>query len=394
MNKKKIRRLCAAGSLAVVIAIPAYMLAKRDVPDIQYVTVPVAYQDIESTVEAVGTIRAADLVSVGAQVTGQIQSLHVALGDRVKKGQLIAEIDSQPQIYALRTAQAQLQSAIAALHASEASLAQARLTMARQQTLIVHDAGSHADFEAAEAALKVDQANVEMYRAQVTSAQVSVDTARVTLGYTRIVAPSDGEVVAVLAVAGQTVNANQTTPNLIKLARLDTVEVKAQISEADVVRLHPGLPAYFTILGDPSHHYITRLKAIEPAPDSILTDTTTPQTSNTASTNAAVYYNGLLDMPNADGRLRISMTAQVSVVLDRAQHAAVVPVTALVEPPRAGTSKVRVLASDGHAVTRRVQTGIANDTVVQILDGLDAHDRVIVGQGSSASARDPFSTPG
>ncbi len=320
--------------------------------------------------------------------------MHVALGDHVRKGQLIAEIDSKPQIYALDTAQAQLQSAVAALRSSEASLVQARLALGRQKELVEHDAGSHADLEAAQAAFDVAQANVATSHAQVKVAQVNVDTARVTLGYTRIIAPSDGEIVAVLAVEGQTVNANQTTPNLVKIARLDTIQVKAQISEADVVRLRPGLPAYFTILGNPSHRYETTLKAIEPAPDSIMTDTTTSPTSTSSATNSAVYYNGLLDMPNPDNLLRISMTAQVSVVLSRARHVAVVPVTALTAPPRDGRATVRVLAADGKVTSRMVRIGIANDTVVQIVTGLGAGDRVVVGQSSGAGARDPYSAAG
>ncbi|WP_395062491.1 efflux RND transporter periplasmic adaptor subunit [Paraburkholderia silvatlantica] len=393
MSKKIIRYFTLALIIAVA-AVSTYRYTRHDKPNIQYITVPVSYQDIESTVEAVGTIRAADLVSVGAQANGQIKSMHVALGDHVRKGQLIAEIDSQPQIYALHTAQAQLQSAVATLHASEASLVEARLALARQKELVEHDAGSHADLETAQAAFDVDQANVEMYHAQVTAAQITVDTARVTLGYTRIVAPCDGEIVAVLAVEGQTVNANQTTPNLVKIARLDTVEVKAQISEADVVRLKPGLPAYFTILGDPSHRYETTLKAIEPAPDSIMTDTTTSSTTTSSATNTAVYYNGLLDMPNPDNRLRISMTAQVSVVLARARHVAVVPVTALTAQPHDGRAMVRVLEADGNVTSRMVRTGIANDTIVQIVSGLGAGDRVIVGQASGAGPRDPYGMAG
>ncbi|WP_070106197.1 efflux RND transporter periplasmic adaptor subunit [Burkholderia plantarii] len=388
---KKVIQYFALGVAISIAAATAFRYARHDKPNIQYLTVPVSYQDVESTVEAVGTIRAADLVSVGAQVNGQIKSLHVALGDHVRKGQLIAEIDSKPQIYALDTAQAQLQSAVATLHSSEASLVQARLALERQKELVEHDAGSHADFETARAAFDVARANVETSHAQIKVAQVNVDTARVTLGYTHIVAPSDGEIVAVLAVAGQTVNANQTTPNLVKIARLDTVEVKAQISEADVVRLKPGLPAYFTILGDPSHRYETTLKAIEPAPDSILTDTTTSANTTSSATNTAIYYNGLLDMPNPDNRLRISMTAQVSIVLARARHAAVVPVAALIAPAHDGRATVRLLGADGNVTSRAIRTGIANDTVIQVLGGLGMDDRVIVGQASGAGTRDPYS---
>lgn len=393
MNKKIVWYLAATGVMFAA-SIAAYWTKQDGAGTVQYVTAPVTYEDLEETVEAVGTIRAAELVSVGAQVTGQIKSMLVTLGDHVKKGQLIAEIDSQPQIYALHTAEAQLESAIATLHSAQASLEQARFALARERELFAHDAAAHADLEMAQATFDVDRANIDMDRAHVTEAQVNVDTAHVTLGYTRIIAPSDGEVVAVLAVEGQTVNANQMTPNLIKLARLDTVEVKARVSEADVIRIKPGLPAFFTILGDPGRRYATTLKTVEPAPDSILTDTTSPGTSGSSSNNSAVYYNALLDMPNTDGRLRISMTTQVSIVLSRVRHATVVPINALLGEARNGRAVVRVLGADRSVSMRQVRTGLQNDTLVQILEGLHFGERVVIGASEKRGAQDPIAFAG
>lgn len=100
-------------------------------PPPQVATVPVARADIEETVLATGTIGAAKLVSVGAQVTGQVKVLNVQLGDAVKQGQLIAEIDALPQQNALRNAQAQLQSTEAQLRAKKASLIQTELVLKR-----------------------------------------------------------------------------------------------------------------------------------------------------------------------------------------------------------------------------------------------------------------------
>ena len=201
-----------------------------------------------------------------------------------------------------------------------------------------------------------------------------------TLGYTRITAPSDGVVVAVLAVEGQTVNANQETPNIIKLANLDTVTVKAQISEADIVRVKPGLPAYFTILGDPDKRYETTLRAIEPAPDSIATDTSTATTSTSSSASTAIYYNGLLDVPNRDGRLRISMTAQVTIVLAQAQHAIVIPSSALMPGNRDGHARVQVVDASGHAAIKSIRTGLDDNASVQVLAGLKPGEKVVVGE--------------
>jgi macrolide-specific efflux system membrane fusion protein len=196
-------------------------------------------------------------------------------------------------------------------------------------------------------------------------------------------------VVAIVAQEGQTVNANQSTPTIIKVARMDTVTVKAQISEADVTRVKAGQPVYFTILGEPDQRYTSTLRAIEPAPDSILQDdtsTTSTTTTTTSSTSTAIYYNGLLDVPNQDGKLRISMTTQVYIVLAQAKQAIVSPSTALGEREADGRYTVRVLDRQGHAAPRKVRIGINTNAAVQITEGLNAGEQVVIGSGNDAAA--------
>ena len=102
--------------------------------------------------------------------------------------------------------------------------------------------------------------------AQIRSARIQIETAQANLGYARIVAPIDNEVVAVVTQEGQTVIAQQQAPVILKLADLDTMTVKAQVSEADVIRVRAGQTAYFTILGEPDKRHYGKLRAIEPAP--------------------------------------------------------------------------------------------------------------------------------
>lgn len=348
-----------------------------------YLSAPATVGDIQDVVLASGTVKAYKQVSVGAQASGQIKSLKVALGDQVKKGQLIAEIDSLTQANSLTSAELSVQNLQAQLRSKQATLKQAELAYARQQTMLAGDASSRESFESAEATLNATRADIAALQAQIRSAAIQVDTARVNLGYTRITSPIDGQVVAIVAQEGQTVNANQSTPTIIKVARMDTVTIKAQISEADVVRVKPGQPVFFTILGDPEHRYRTTLRAIEPAPDSILQDDTstssTSSSSTSSSTSTAIYYNGLLDVPNPDGKLRISMTTQVNIVLSEARKALLVPSTALGEKDAQGRYTVRVLDAQGQAQPRKVRTGINTNAQVQILDGLQAGERVVTG---------------
>jgi macrolide-specific efflux system membrane fusion protein len=370
--------LCAAVLVALAFAAKLAFFPAAPKPD--YVTATAALADIEQAVLASGTVQAFKQVSVGAQASGQIKSVKVALGDSVKKGQLVAEIDSLTQQNSLRNAQAALANVQAQLLVQQATLQQAELSYQRQHTLLGADAGSRADFEAADAALHTARAQVAAAQAQIAQAKITANTAQLNLGYTQIAAPIDGVVVAVVAQEGQTVNANQTTPTILKLARLDTITVKAQISEADVVRVKPGQKVVFTILGAPDKRYTTTLRTVEPAPDSISTDTTT--TTTTSAT--AIYYNGLLDMPNPDGQLRISMTAQVRIVQAEARQVLSIPSAALV-----ARDQVRVLNADGVAEPRTVKVGLNNNLQAQILDGLALGERVVVseavaGTGSGA----------
>ncbi|RMM08335.1 Syringolide efflux protein SyfC, partial [Pseudomonas syringae pv. maculicola] len=101
----------------------------------------------------------------------------------------------------------------------------------------------------------MQQANVRALDAQIKSAQVQIDTAKVNLGYTRIIAPIDGDVVGVVTQEGQTVIAQQLAPILLKLADLDTMTIKAQVSEADVIHIGAGQEVYFTILGEEKRYY-------------------------------------------------------------------------------------------------------------------------------------------
>ena len=356
---------------AAAVGVKLYFFPASKPP--AFVTATAALGDLEQSVLATGVLQAFKQVSVGAQASGQIKTLNVALGDSVKKGQLIAEIDALKQQNDLRNAQAALQSAEALLGSRRALLQQAELNFARQKDLLAADAISRQSFEQAEATLGTSRADIKTSEAQMAQARIAADTAQLNLAYTRIVAPMDGVVVAIVTQQGQTVNANQSAPTIIKLALLDTITVKAQISEADVVRVQPGQKVYFTILGAPDKRYYTVLRSVEPAPDSIASDAVSSSTS-------AIYYNGLLDVPNADGRLRISMTAQVYIVQSEAKDVIVIPAAAIEQSGRRGPASVRVVGADGKAEKRTVKVGINNNVNAQILEGLAVGDKVVLSE--------------
>ncbi len=341
---------------------------------------PVVRQDIEETVLANGVLDAKTLVSVGAQVSGQVKALHVGLGDPVRAGEPIAEIDPLTRRNALRDAEAALANVVAQKKVREAALKQAELAFQRQARMLKGNATSREEYEAAEATLATTRAEIEALEAQIAQAEIAVDTARINLAYTEITAPMDGTVVAVPVKQGQTVNANQTTPTIVMLADLDTMTVSAEVSEADVIRVEPGQTVYFTILGDPDRRYYSILRSVEPAPDSISESGTSSGTSSTGSSDSAVYYNALFDIENPEHRLRIAMTAQVSIVLDQAHDALTIPAAALGQPLEDGRYRVQVLAGDGRVETREIDVGINNSVRVEVLDGLSEGERVVVAE--------------
>lgn len=387
MKKSSKRKWLIALSCLLALGGGAFFLWHK--PEIipHYVTEAVDRGDIENTVLANGTLQAAKQVSVGAQVSGQIQSLSVALGDEVSQGDLIAQIDSLAQQNSLKETLASLKSINAQYRAKQAQIRQAKLEFTRQQQMLADRASSRADYEVAEANLTVHQAELEQLEAQKQQAEINVDSAKLDLSYTKITAPMAGTVVYSAVEVGQTVNANQTTPTIVEMALLDTMTVKAQISEADIINVHPGQAVYFTILGKPEKPYRGVLRAIEPGPTSMGTE----ESSASASDSDAIYYHGLFDVENPDRTLRIGMTAQISIVLAKAENVLLVPSQIL--KVKAGAKKalgnvqyqVPVLV-DNQLRYVDVSVGINNKINAEITAGLQEGDRVVIGMPSSEDA--------
>lgn len=382
-------RVILIGALAIAALIGALLLKDRlFAPEpVKMMTARVTRGSVEETVLATGTLKPAKLVAVGAQVSGRITAVKVKLGDTVRQGDPVAEIDSVPQQNALRTAEAALAAVRAQKEEKEASLVLAQQTLARQRKLIAQTAVSQADFESAEAEVATTRAQIAALEAQIAEAEVAVDTARVNLGYTRITAPMDGTVLYIVSQEGQTVNAAQTAPTIIILGDLQSMMVRAEISEADVVKVKAGQKLYFNIIGEPDRRYEATLEFIEPAPESITSDSAvstsstsaSKSSSSTTSSSSAIYYNGIFYVPNPDGRLRTYMTAEVHIILGRAADVLTIPSAAL-SRQRDGSYAVQVQSEDGAVSTRAVEVGLNNKTRAEITSGLKEGERVVTSQ--------------
>lgn len=323
--------------------------------------------NVENSVTASGLLSPIEDVDVGAQVSGQLKSLKVDIGDSVKQGQLIAEMDSASIETQIEIAEAELANLEAQMFDKKAQVVLARANLKRQQNLVAGNSAAQSALDEAVATLATAEANVASLEAQIRKQQASLKDARISLGYTKIYAPMAGTIVNTSAKEGQTLNANQSTPTIVTIADLSTMTVEAEVSEADVGKLRLGMDAYFTLLGQPGKRYEGKLRQIKP----------TPSTEN----NVVLYY-ALFDVPNPEGTLMMNMTAQVFFVEARAGNVLTVPVAALHTGADGKSSEVTVVTASGAQEARVVETGVQSRVRVEIKSGLTEHDRVVVGTGS------------
>jgi macrolide-specific efflux system membrane fusion protein len=331
---------------------------------VRYSTAVVERGDVESTVVAAGIVQPFNYVDVGAQTSGKLKSLKVKRGDQVVKNQLLAEIDPILAATALASDRAALDNMTSQHALKQAQLALTTLQADRNDTLYAHELISANDRDITRAAYKVAFADAASLTAQIKEATAAVNTGKANLGYTKITAPMGGEIVSISLLEGQTLNANQSAPNILRIGDIDTVTVWAQVSEADIVRVKPGLDVYFTILGD-SVRWNGTVRQILPTPELI---------------NNVVFYDVLFDIPNPKRELKIQMTAQVFIVLARAKGVLLIPAAAIGNAGEGTEARVQVLKDDGKVESRTIKIGIKSEISAEVTDGLMEKERVVIGQ--------------
>ncbi|MDR9865234.1 MULTISPECIES: efflux RND transporter periplasmic adaptor subunit [Pseudomonas] len=348
----------------------------------QFATVQVSRGDIESSVTALGTLQPRRYVDVGAQASGQIQKIHVEVGDVVKEGQLLVEIDPSTQKAKLDAGRFSIENLKAQLQEQRAQHELAQQKYQRQQNLAAGGATREEDVQTARAELKATQARIDMFQAQIRQAEASLRSDQAELGYTRIYAPMAGTVVALDAREGQTLNAQQQTPLILRIAKLSPMTVWAEVSEADIGHVKPGMTAYFTTLSGGNRRWSSTVRQILPVPPKPLDQTSqgggSPASSKSGSARV-VLYTVLLDVDNGDNALMAQMTTQVFFVANQAKDVLTAPVAALQGSDKADLQTAQVVAANGKIESREVHTGISDRLKVQILDGLSEGDHLLIG---------------
>ncbi len=387
--------------LVIVIAGAGYFIKTRvmakDSAGESQQSAAVTLGSIENVVTATGTLEPGDYVDVGAQVSGQLTKIYFDVGESVKKGDLLAEIDPTLFKADVDSTRAQLNYQKAEYKDLSAKLTLAEYQAKRQRSMYADGATSEENLKTAETDLLSAEAQLEMLKAQIEQTESELVSARTKLNYARIYAPMDGTVVSVSARQGQTLNANQSTPTILQIADLSVMTVNTEVSEADVSKLKAGMDAYFTTLGSQTQRWYGKVQLIEPTP---------------TVENNVVLYNAKFDVDNNSGALLPQMTAQVSFVVASAENALIVPASAvnfMTRPGGANRSQgavggrgggrpgeVQVMLADRTTETRQVRTGISNRIQIQILSGLQEGEQVILtamrstGAGANSNSGPPF----
>ena len=354
---------------------------------VEFITKKAKKGSFSKKVDATGEIFATELIDVGAQVSGQIKKLYVKLGDQVKKGDMIASIDSSTQQNSIDNKEAQLAIYKAQLESAKVALNIAKTQFDRENALFSKNATSKQEFESAKNTFSSNSAKIKELEAQIKQTNIELSTAKINLGYTKITAPRDGTVVSVQVEEGQTVNANQTTPTIVNIADLSRVKMKMQIAEGDITKIKVGTPVEYSILSEPTKKFQTTVSSIDPGLTTLSdgsygsSSSSKSSYSSSSSSSSAVYYYAQSIVDNKDGILRIGMTTQNELLIANVEDAIIVPSIGIKKDEN-GTF-VYVL-KDGKAVKTAVKTGIKDNLDTQIISGINEGDEIITSQGSSS----------
>ncbi|MBV1928469.1 MAG: efflux RND transporter periplasmic adaptor subunit [Gammaproteobacteria bacterium] len=316
---------------------------------------------IENTINTIGTLEPLRYVEVGAQVSGQVRKIHCLEGDDVTEGQLLVEVDATVFETRVQNSEASLEGNRAQLQQLQAELELAELRAKRNKGLYSKKAVSEDTLFESLANERILRARIRAMKAQIKADEASLAGDKATLGYAKIYAPIGGTVVSVSVREGQTLNANQNAPLLLKIADLGVLTLRAEVSEADINRLRKGMPVYFKTFGSRQRRWYSRVRQILPTPSIV---------------NDVVLYQVLIDVDNKDGVLMDAMTAQVYFVRNSAEDALILPLGAV----RSGDNGSEVLRKGTSGFeTVLVDIGVRNRTHAQVLSGLNLDDEVIVG---------------
>lgn len=387
--------LYTLAAVALAAAGLGYWQFGGSTPVVSYVTVPAEIGDITVQVSATGTLQPLIQVDISSELSGVMRSVLVEENQRVKQGEVLAELDTTRLAAQIDRAEASVKAAEAKVLESKTTLTETGQAFTRAEQLLKRGMTSEQALDTATAARDRADANVAMAEANLAIAEAELKQQQADLVKSKIYAPIDGIVLTRSVNPGQTVASSMQAPVLFVLAaNLENMELKAAIDEADIGGVKPGQTARFTVDAFPERTFDADIRDISFA---------------SVTTEGVVTYNARLDVDNSELLLRPGMTATVSVVTREAKGVVTVPAAAFrFSPPTTetrafslrdmfmprmrmgrpggqrqagGETGMRTLyvLKDGAAQAVQVKTGATNGETMEIVSGLAEGDQVITG---------------
>lgn len=373
--------------ISILIVIFLVLIGKKIfIKTDEYTTAPIRRATITKVIEASGTINPVQTATVGAQVSGKITAVYVDFNSPVKKGQLLAEIDTSLFQASVDQQRANIQNAKAQLRKLEATTNYDKLMYERYSNLLKKGYVSKAEVDQLKAVYLADVASIQAQKAQIRENEASLRTAESNLGYTKIISPVDGVIISKDVEVGETVASSFQTPELFSVAEdLTKMQIETNVSEADIGNVSVGQEADYTLDGYPNETFKGYVNQV--------------RLSSTTTSNV-VTYTVVISVENKDLKLKPGMTANVSIVVNKKENILTVLNSALKFTPvgrdvKYDTQGIWILSKNNKPERITIETGISDDVKTEIItDKLKEKDLVIIGRkGVETSAGNGMRPP-
>lgn len=363
-----------------------------------YITEDVKRGDIADVVEASGPLAPITTTQVGALVSGEVLKIYVDYNSRVKKGDLLAEIDPTQVQADYDQAKATLSSAKESLELAKMSYHLAQLNRTRYKDLYAKNYVSKSSLEEYELAYVNAKSSLNSAESSVIQAQAQLDRAKKDLSNTKIVAPYDGIVLTKLVSEGESLTSGYSTPEMFTLAQdLTKMQIEAKVSEADVVKISAGLVADFTLDGYPDQTFHGTVRQVRTNYSS--SSSSSSSSGYGSSSSSSTTYTVVIDVDNTAGKFMPGMTATISIKAQDKKGVLLVPNEALRFSPSFNEEKFKdtgVWVLDEGAIQPRrvsVKMGIIGDNQSEVSGDLKENDKVVYFQAGQANLSNAFSMP-
>lgn len=334
-------------------------------------SVMVVAGEVTSSFKAFGSVRASRQVDLGSQTSGQIRKVNVHIGQSVRHGQILAEIDPTQLKLDLATAQLALNRTQLVLQARRMDLAFASRQLEHESRLLLEEAiGRDAVEKTRKGVADFDNA-VKQAEIEFSKAKLDLDIAADKVTKATILAPFDGVIIDLPAQEGQTLNASQQTPTVLRMAVLDTVVLRILVPEVDISRVFIGQPVTFTSFATGSTKFDAKVENIHPIPEKV---------------GNAVFFVVYVRVPNHTRKLWPEMTIDVTFI-EGIGKGMLIPIEFLGARNPDGRYRVLVQKGQGNVIERTIQTGMSDGERICVVNGLSIGEQVVIKQLPTAERR-------